>query len=263
MTKENKVHIYSFFDFSRKYVLLLPIPIIPQILIGMNLLSSSTWVLSIILVLAFLKYRNISYKISPNEIIIKRNIIIKRESHIPLRNVTLVKFNQSIIKKILGIVKVDIKTNAGNEKKVDESLIISQKFANTILESIFPVEKETCIYKANKIQVIKKALIGSNPLTGLLILIPIINGTGKIFGSEIKKKLYYGEDFKSTLIDIGIPSTIAWVTYILLTSWIISVVAIYVKYYNYTISRTSSTTIYRYNTCIFFYRTCNQDKEIN
>lgn len=62
----------------------------------------------------------------------------------------------------------------------------------------------------------------SNPMTGLLLLAPLIEKTGNILGKEFNSIVIKSVDFRTNLVSVGITPAAATIANILVLGWAVA-----------------------------------------
>ncbi len=241
-----KVHPYIILEKFFKYILLIPLPIIPSIILEKNIWSLSTFIFISIGFIVWCQYKNCAYHISHKNIQTTKGICFKSTTHMKCKNIVFIKLQQNFISKHFSCTKIDLNANTKTGNFFDQTLFLSEQNADKILDIFISNEKETYTYKPPFRKILLMSLVWSNPLVGILMLIPAINIAAKALGNEIREKIYLGEKFKYELVQFGIPNTAAWISYILFVSWIFAFLCTYIKYKNLSLTRTQNYLIRKY-----------------
>lgn len=240
--KKDKINIYTLFANIPTFIYLLPIPILQNILFNPQDFWEhiTSYLLSIILFIAVsiisaADYRTKSYKVYPEHTRIKEGIFIRSQFSIPYSRLQSVIIRSSPLLLIFNAVKVQLNTAATKAKKGDAVLYLSKKNAKRLISEIYDdIGYISRLYRAKNSKIFFMAAIWSNPVSGFLILSPIINNAGKIIGEQLRDELINNFDFSKYLVYIGISPTMAFIAYILLVCYAVSVCADFFRTANFT-----------------------------
>lgn len=241
-----KVHPYIMLEKFFKYILLIPIPIIPSIILEKNIWSTSTLIFTLAGFIVVCQYKSCKYHITSTNIRTTKGICFKNTTYVKYKNIVFIKLQQNFISKHFNCTKIDINANTKPGNFFDQTLFLSGQNTNKFLNIFISKEKETYKYKPPLRKILLMSLVWSNPLIGILMLIPAINIAAKALGNEIRKEIYLGDKFKYELVQIGIPNAVAWISYILFMSWIFAFFYTYIKYNNLSLIRTQKYLIRKY-----------------
>lgn len=245
MSKKNKIdkiNIYTLFANIPKFIYLLPIPILQNILFDPKSFWEhiTSYLLSIVLfitasIISTANYRAKSYKVYPEHTRIKEGIFIRSRFSIPYSRLQSVIIRSTPLPLLFSAVRVQLNTAATKAKKGDAVFYLSKKNANRLISEIFDdIGYISRLYRAKNSKIFFMAAIWSNPVSGFLIVSPIVNNTGKIIGEQLRDELINNFDFSKYLVYIGISPTAAFIAYVLLVFYAVSVFADFFRTANFT-----------------------------
>ncbi len=239
---KDKINIYTIFANIPVFVYLLPFPILqnyffdPQSFfehIASSLLSLVVFITASILSAA--DYRTKRYSVHPEYTHINEGIFFQSKFCIPYSRLQSVIMRSSPLPMMFNAVKVQLNTAATKAKKGDAVLYLSRKNAKRLISEIY--DDLGCMsahYRASNIKIFFMAAIWSNPVSGFLILSPLVNNTGKIIGEQLRDDLIANFDFSRYFIYPGINPTAAFAAYFLLVCYSVSVITDFFRTANFT-----------------------------
>lgn len=240
----NKVHPYTIIEYLSKFMFLIIIPVVQRLLFKPQVFEERLYTLSIdifiviaLVIYSIVEYKAIRYSINSRQICIKRGIIIKRKSVIPIDSIHSIMIKNLIIPSILGAIKLKINVPSGKGLHADINLTVRKKDVEKSVNSIFPQDKLSVLYKASQTKILLMALSWSNAATGLLIASPFINKMGSILGQEISTRIYSTIDITVNLVYIGVPPVAAAVGYIFFAGWVVSFCVQALRYSNFKLKK--------------------------
>lgn len=238
----NRVHPYSIFITIKRFIFILILPVVQQILFKpMNIFETiSSMGLNILFVIflftfAILEYRNSVYYIDKDNIIISKGNLIKKDVNIPNNRLQMVSIEGTITSKIFGASKVYIDTAGGSRKNVDIQIAVSNKKIENFLAKLVPQNKLTCAYMCSSIRMLLMTASWANPASGLLILSPFIKQAGEILGEQFSEFFYNNVNITYRLITIGISPATAAIANILIIGWAVAMVVQTCRYGNFRV----------------------------
>lgn len=242
--KYRSVSIYTMWTYISRFLFLLIIPLIQQIILsvtGIKEIIYTMWpsmtILGIILIISFIKYKSLKYAINKNNLFLNKGFLIKRKLAVPIRSINVIDKKCTIILSLFKSEKISFYLNAKNEK-INNLILKKGELKNILNEN--NIRK---IVKTKPIKILFMAISWSNPVISLLIAIPFVNKLGNIVGEETTKRLYSTMDTVLKLIKIGIPPLIAGISYLLLGAFFVTVTIHFFRYANFTTIITDNTVI--------------------
>ncbi len=238
----HRTNILTFFARIPAFIYLLPIPILQNILFNPSGFWEhiTSYVLSIIMFFAVggaaaADYRTKRYRIFPERTYIRKGIFFRSRFNIPYDRLQSVIIQSSPFTALFSAVKVQLNTPATKAKKGDADFYLSKTNAKQLIGEIYDdigfIRRH---YRAGNAKIFFMAAIWSNPVSGLLIISPFINNTGKVVGEELQNQLIESFDLSKYLVYIGVPPTAAFIAYILIFCYAVSVCADFVRNANFT-----------------------------
>lgn len=242
--KYNKVHPYTITEYLSRFIIIIIIPVLQQLLFRPmsfldELYTYSINIISIIILFVYSagEYKSTMYAIENGFIITKYGWIIKRKSIIPINNVHSIVIKKLVIPSLIGAVKLKINMSSGNKRKSDVDLTVYKRDIEKSVNEIFPNKKLKTLYKASELKIFLMSISWSNSATGLLIASPFINKIGVVLGEEISQRIYSTIDISINLIALGVPPLAATLAYIFLAGWVISLFLQLLRYSNFKLKK--------------------------
>ncbi len=242
--KYKSVSVYTVLIYLSKFLFLLIIPLIQQILLsitGIREIIYTLWpsiiIVGIIFFISFIKYKSVKYSISKEILFVKKGFLIKKRFIIPIKNINAIDRRCTILSSIFNSERVSFYLNTKCEK------INALNLRKGELKDIFYEDTVKKVIKSKPIEILFMAISWSNPAISLLIAVPYVNKLGKIVGEETTKRLYSTMNTTLRLIKIGIPPLIASISYLLLGTFFIAVIIHFFKYANFTTIITTNNIV--------------------
>lgn len=239
-----KQHPFAMLSKLTASAILLLLPLLQQILYrpqnAIEIIGStgiSALYAAAIITGAIIFYNTCRYKRLTNGIYIERGVLVKRKFTIPFKNISTITVERSIIAAVFGAAKFSIDTPAGFGKKRDISLYMSRGRVQFITTKLLNCFKTSYLYTAGNFRMVLMSALWSNPMTGLLLLAPLIQKTGNIIGREFNNIVIQSVDFRITLISIGITPAAATIANILVLGWAVAMVFQFFRYARFSSRR--------------------------
>ena len=233
-----KTHPYAILTHMKLYVIFIVLSVLQQIflkpqgiieIIG-SLGINALYVFSILFYTIYL-YRGFTYRIDERGISVKSSVLIKKYFTLPYDKIQTVTIRRDIISAIFGAVKISADTAAGSGKKYDAEGFFSKKRAKNMLNIISKNNEEKNIYRSNIVNIILMSVFRSNPITGLLFIIPVIYQTGKIIGSEMTERIVKGSlDIRNSLFTVYFSPAVSALIAVIMMCWMLSVLVFFLRY---------------------------------
>lgn len=239
-----KQHPFAMLSKLTGSALLLLLPVIQQLLYrpqnAFEIIStmgiSAIYAIAVITV-AIIFYNTCRYKNIGHGIYIERGVLIKRKFTVPFENVSTVTVERNIFAAIFGAARLSVDTPAGFGKKRDISLYMNKSKVEFMINKMFSGLKSTFLYTADNFRMILMSALWSNPMSGLLLLAPLIQKTGNILGQEFNSIVIESVDFRTDLISIGITPAAATIANILVLGWVVAMMFQFFRYARFSSRR--------------------------
>lgn len=184
-----------------------------------------------VLFYAVYSYRGLIYSIDEIGISIKSYIFIRKYFTLPYDKIQTVVIKKDILSTLFGAVKISADTAAGSGKRYDAAGYFSGKKAKSMLEIISRDNEEKNIYSSNILNIILMSVLRSNPITGLLFIIPFIYQTGKIIGREMTEKIVIDSlDIRKNFFDLYFSPAASLIIAVIVMGWALSVLVFFLRY---------------------------------
>ena len=240
--KKDKINIITFFANIPTFIYILPIVILQNFLFDPAGFWEhiTSYTLSFFLLIVFgafsaADYRTKKYKTLPDQASVKEGILFQKKFSLPYDKLQSVIIQSSPFTMLFSAVKIQLNTAATKAKKGDAVFYLSKENAKRLITEIYDdIGYIHRYYHAKNSRIFLMAAIWSNPVSGFLILSPVVNNIGKIVGSELKTQLISSFDFSKYLVYIGISPTTAFIAYFLIVCYLVSVAADFFRTSNFT-----------------------------
>ena len=241
MENENRfkrTHPYSMIRHFKIYAILLILTLIQQIFLRPQELVAfigslgvnAFYVLSVLFYFIS-DYTNRMCRMSSRGFDVKSGIFIKRHYTIPYRKISSVMFYSNIISYIFNAERISVDTPGGFRKKYDFSAYFSRKKTHEVRTFIENDNAPSFIFTSRIISIILMSAFWSNPVTGLIFIVPVISNISKIVGSDTAQKIIMSSiDRQWKIIAMWISPAAALVAAIILLSWAISMLNVFLRY---------------------------------
>ncbi len=236
--KFRKTHPYSILRHLKISILLILLSMLQQILFHpqnileiIGSLGINAFYVMAILFYYLSTYGNLKYYVDERSIYIREGVFIHRMYRIPKKKICTIVFYRDIISSLFGAEKISIDTPSGSYKKFDMESYFSRRNARKIREKLCEQETGQTFHRSRTAGILMMSAFWSNPVTGLIFIIPVINGVGKLLGKEaanemvrqsIHSQWFYYARF--------ISPAVATLTAIILLSWSISMLLCFLRY---------------------------------
>ena len=176
-------------------------------------------------------YQNFKYRIERDKIMLHSGVFIQKYFRIPFEKVCTVIFYRDIFSALFGAEKISLDTPADSRKKFDVSAYISVRRARESLHAAESKYQITSHYHSGMISIFLMSAFWSNPLTGLIFIVPVIHSIGQIIGSEMTGALVRGSiNTQSNFWMKYISPAAATLIAVILLSWVISLMLSFLRY---------------------------------
>lgn len=186
---------------------------------------------------AIIFYNTCRYKRVGHGIYLERGVLIKRKCTIPFENVSTVTVERNVFAAISGAARISVDTPAGMSKKRDISLYMRRNKVKFLINKMLNGLKTTFLYTADNFRMVLMSALWSNPMTGLLLLAPLIQKTGNILGKEFNSIVIQSVDFRTDLVSVGITPAAATIANILVLGWAVAMMFQFFRYARFSSSR--------------------------
>ncbi len=235
--KYKSVSNYTVWVYVSKFLFLLIIPFIKSLILKptgikefFSTMGSSILAILVIIIVSFIEYKSIKYKMDNDFLIIKKGFIIKKKLIIPVKNINAAINRRTVLLNLFKSEKISICINSkGTKRKSLVDLIIKR---NDTYNS-FKIDEKVESFKISPVKILLMSMSWSNPVVSLLIAVPFINKMASIMGEGTTKVLYSTMGSMLSFITIGIPPLIASVSYIMLGAFFITIVIHFLKFVNF------------------------------
>ncbi len=238
-----KPHPIMITNYLVRYLLLLIIPTIRGIinfLMTGNITTTIIWYiifLGIIVFISLLKLRRCRLYINSERIKTSQGLFYRRELVIKNDKISSLFTYTGVVLQIFRAVSVRIETEAGDPKKADFEIIISQKDLSKLIPYIYEKPESAVSFHAGPWRVCIMALSASYAITGTLLTLSVINYISKIIEDDIALRLYEGLKNTAALFDFLLPRAIGVLAAAAALGFIFFFVYTIARYARFTVMR--------------------------
>lgn len=214
--------------------------------IGIGLVILFTTVFSII------KWAKYTYRVEDMELRIEYGLFVKKKRYIPFDRIQSLDFSEGIIHRPFGLVRVRVETAGGNDKNAEAEMTAIDKAAaynlkkviaeaknseQMVMEETEIETKETILYKITQRQLIFFATTSGR--AGLVISAIVA------FVAQFDELIPFDKIFKEMeqIARAGYFIIGAIVFLTLLLAWVLSVIMAYLKYNDFTLTRSEEDLV--------------------
>lgn len=201
------------------------------------------------LVSGIVKWRTFVYWFEDGELRVKYGLFVKKKRYIPFERIQSLNYNEGILHRLLGLVKVQVETAGSKDGKPEVELTAIRKAAADVIElemhraknqvieqtadeRSLPIEEEVSI-----------PMIYHMSIRDLLVLATTSGGIGVVLSglaaavSQFSDIIPYETVFHelADFVKIGVFLVALIVMLILIVAWGVSVVITLINYYDYTV----------------------------
>ncbi len=240
-----KTHPLMIFKFTKRYVLILLLPLIRSLL---NYGASGTLSRLVImesffafLILAVSVARWLSFNVTFRDdcIIVDSGVLIRRHAVMPLDKISVSYTKRNPLIGIVGAVAARIDTDSGFRKKADFEMYFSRKSASLYELVIKPEGATSPSYHSKLSMGIIMALANASAFTGLIVLAPAIKRAGEILGRSINNRLRDTITFATALIGKILPPAATFIAVVFVSGFAVSFLLTLIKYVPFKLSESS------------------------
>ncbi len=237
-TKYKKTHPFSMLKHLKISVILILLTVLQQVMfdpqnwfeIISSLGVSSLYVIAVVAYSVSL-YRNSKYRLTDSGIHIKEGIILKKKYKMPYNRIQTVAFSRDLVASLFGAVKISVDTPAGSSRKCDASAYLSKKNANSVRQMIEKGNLHSEFYRSKPNNILLMSIFWSNPLAGMLFIVPVINESGNIVGTEVTRNFVVNSLSPGNKFFLMYFSpAVSLLAVLLLSSWFISGLVVFQRY---------------------------------
>lgn len=210
-----------------------------------------------IIIITIIDWKKYTYSFDESGIDIKEGVVNKKSRFIPADKIHTIDMDSNLVQRVFGVVTLKIDT-AGGGKETEVHLDLSKSEAENMKEGLINkpekqgVEKEKVErerkynedikYKASIGDLIITAVTSKYIMGGLLFILVLYDKINDIMPKSFKAKLndFENRSAENMMAHKSIQLIIALILAVVIITFIISVISTVIKYYDFTIKRTSN-----------------------
>ncbi len=247
---KHRVHPYTIFEYLSRFLFVIIIPLIQQVIFLsyniteiINTLSINILSVGVLIFLCILEYRANIYRAGQKYFYLKKGLFQKRIISLPYNRIQFINIQRSLIPSIFGAAKLSLDAATKDPTAPDISINLSKSALLKAAKPLFPKKDLHYVYKADILKLIITAASWSNPATGLLLSVPFINNFGKVLSAELNKNLYETVNIGIKFLAIGLPPAAAWIAYIMLAGWVVAFSFMLLRYINFKVFKSKDNVL--------------------
>ncbi len=233
-----RTHPYSMLRHIKIYAVLLVLTIVQQIFLRPDELAAFIGSLGLnafyvltVLFYFITEYTNRVCRMTDAGFEVKSGIFFKRQYIIPYRKMCSAMFYTNIISMLFNAESVSVDTAGGVRRKYDFSAYFSRKKANEVRNFIEGDKEPEFIFRSRITSIILMSAFWANPVTGIIFMVPVISNVNRILGSETVQMIIMGSiNQQWKVIAMWISPAAALLAAIILLSWAISMLNVFLRY---------------------------------
>ncbi len=251
---KRRQHPIAILRYSFRYLFLLSVPLLRGLRYiktpsGLYTWARSAWIdlaaILLLLLLPLLLWRRHTYCLTDEGFILRRGLILPRETLIPRRHISTLSVERPFYLRPLRAARVAVDTDAGDRFRADFTLTVSDRHAREILaerqKTDEPIRHR---YRAPWAHVVVLSLLVSNSLSGVLILITAFYQSGRLLGEAYRAQLVGNLANAADHISV-IPRTTALIILTLALGWSVAAVRNLLRHLPFCATRYPTTLAIR------------------
>ncbi len=237
-TKFKRTHPYTFVKHLKISVILIILSLLQQFIFRpqgiIEIISSlgfnAFYVFAILLYYTY-SYGNYKYRLEKSGVHIKKGVFFNQSFILPYNRIQTVVFYRDAVSALFGAEKISVDTPAGSKKSYDISGYFTKKTALRIKKLYKKGKSIHRVYRSRVISIILMSAFWSNPLTGMIFIVPVIYNVSKITGTQFAQDIIKGflNPEWSLIAKVISPASAALATLIIMC-WLISALIYFLRY---------------------------------
>ena len=228
MDNHRRQHPAAILRYTGRFIFLLLVPLFRGSLhirspYGIYAWLRGGWVdlltVGLLLALSWLSWWLHTYRLTPESLTVRRGILVRRTTVIPLRFLTTLTVERRFLYRPFGVVRVTADTDAGHRRMADVSLLVGRREA-----VLFSAEKaDAPVYRPSYGRLVLLSLFFSNSLSGVVLLAVTLRQAGLLLGEGVGQLVLEGLQAAAGAVTV-IPRTAALLGLVLLGGWLVTAV---------------------------------------
>ena len=236
--KFKKTHPYTFVKHLKVSVILIILSLLQQFLLKPQSIPeiigslgiNAFYVFAVLLYYTY-SYGNYKYRLEKRGVHIKKGVFFKQSFILPYSRIQTVVFYRDAITSLFGAEKISVDTPAGSNKNYDISGYFTKKTALRIKKLYKKGRTMHRVYRSRMISIILMSAFWSNPLAGMIFIVPVIYNVAKITGSQFAQDIIKGSlNTEWSPIARLISPAAAGLATMILMCWLISALMYFLRY---------------------------------
>lgn len=190
-----------------------------------------------LLLFPFLEWCRHTYALTEEGFVLRRGILMQRESFIPRRYISTLTVERPFYLRLIGAVRLSVDTDAGSSLYADFRLTVGRKHAETVLSARKPpADTPTHHYRPAWYWVVILSLLASNSFSGVLLLATTLRQVGIQLGEGIQQQLIGNLETVTGYVTV-LPRTAALIAFILLLGWAVAAIRTMLRLLPFRVTR--------------------------
>ena len=195
-----------------------------------------------ILLLAYIRWRFMTYEIRDNSIFFKGGIIAKYQYEIPFSVISSATFQFSFFKRPLKATDVFIETDSSfggiNEKNADLKMILSEKETQHLIQKLTEMQVGTKLfYYPSKWNLLIFSFLFSSATSGTAYIATLLIEGGRLFGQSVEQEVFRVVNDVSSKVAIAAPPAAIGLGLLVITGWLFSFISNILRHIGFKIYR--------------------------
>lgn len=195
-----------------------------------------------ILLLAFVRWRYMTYEIRENSIFFKGGIIAKYQYEIPFSVISSVTFQFSFFKRPIKATDIFIETDSTfggvKEKSADLKMILSEKETQYLIQKLTDTQVGTKLfYYPSKWNLLIFSFLFSSATSGAAYIATLFIQGGRLFGQSVEQEVFRVVNDVSSKVAIAAPPAAIGVGLLVITGWLFSFISNILRHIGFRIFR--------------------------
>lgn len=228
---------------------LLVLPLVREILIrpdgiigiiaaaGLNTLYSAA-----VISWTIISYRRFFWRSARDGIRISSGLLRRKWYTVPYDRMRCITFRKGPLSRLLGAVWVSFDTAGKLPFRTDISICLDRRGARSVLGHFSGSKCRAVKYSAKRIML--TALLGSNPFSGLLLIVPAVYETGRIFGISPYGLIGLADSFPLIAADYLSP-TARIAAKLMIAGWTASAAIAFFRYFGHRVTGNGASIVAR------------------
>ncbi|MFZ3590202.1 PH domain-containing protein [Bacillus sp. DJP31] len=192
------------------------------------------------LIFGILSWYRFTYRVEEGELRIEHGILVRKKRYIPIEKIQTIDVSAGLIQRLFGLVKIQIETAGGGDEAEAVLSAITSEEAEVLRMTL--TNKSTSDDLNEEVQELEKFTLGSRDL---FIMASTTGGIGVVISAIIAFLTQFDEllpteyvySLAKEVIQSGFVLISMGIFFVVLFSWVISIVSTSIKFGNYKLTK--------------------------